>query len=495
MHIEEFGADSSWVRHGDKVGGARGSGDLGGIYKFREDGRLALIKRDPESPNFDIAEYMSSRVFQKIAPGYGAKVKLMVPQGVKHTPGDGAKVYVRSEFFEDYSDMFQDMDKHLPEKVKPSKFFRKDGRPLMMGTREKFTNIITKAFKTLDYQGFDKIAPASLIIGDFDTHSGNIGVVRKPGEKPSLRRIDFGWGFANLTRDVHPHSHSKHLPGMGPTNHFREFPRKLKLTDEFVKGLDTASDIDLGPVLEESFTELQKFYDETTLKKWAQHAMPEEFAKRSIDEIKIDDIKKTLKDVIKSRQASIKELSLQIKVGLLIKKEGKDYKVDRAELKSLVEDNWKYFQAVLTGEKKFKFRDPSLRKSKVMNLAMDEITAIRKELIQQNPTLVTSNIIEDTLQKKIAKKQSQSLVNTLMKSRLKKVIPKVTQLILKNKTINLIKEKKAKLTQLRKTIPIKLTPAKRKIKFRKLTPKSNRVNIQNRKQNIRRRKSYSNSRR
>ena len=130
-------------------------------------------------------------------------------------------------------------------------------------------------------------------------HSGNIGVIRdSEGDPslrriirdsegdPSLRRIDFGWGFSNLTREVHPHSRSKHLPGRGPTNHFREFPSSLKLTDEFAKGLDAAADTDVEPVLREAFETLQRFYDNTTLKKWAQHAMPDEFAKKSIDILK-----------------------------------------------------------------------------------------------------------------------------------------------------------------------------------------------------------------
>ena len=65
----------------------------------------ALIKKDPESPNFDIAEYLSSKIFGIVVPGYGAKVELMIPQDGT-IPGDGSDVYVRSEFFEGYTDMF-----------------------------------------------------------------------------------------------------------------------------------------------------------------------------------------------------------------------------------------------------------------------------------------------------------------------------------------------------------------------------------------------------
>ena len=198
--------------------------------------------------------------------------------------------------------------------LKPSKFFRKDGRPLLMGTRQKLTNLMIKAIDNLGYQGFEKIAPTSLLIGDFDMHVGNIGVIRKDGQKPQLKRIDFGWGFANLTRDIHPHSRSRHLPGMGPTNHFREFPRRYKLTEEFVSGLNQAANTDISKVLDESFSELEKYYNKPVLQKWAQHAMPEHFGKRKAEDIDLSEVRGALKEVMQARQDSIKEFYIKTEV-------------------------------------------------------------------------------------------------------------------------------------------------------------------------------------
>ena len=395
MAIETFGANSSWTKVGKKTGGARGAGNYGGIYT--DGNKKALVKQDQNSPNFDIAEYMSSKIFAAISPGTGATVKIMVPEGQeRNIPGDGSNVYVRSEFFDNYSDMFQDMDQRMSKNNKPSNFFRKDGRPLLMGTRQKLSNLLSKAMDNLGYQGFEKVAPTSLLIGDFDMHVGNIGVIREDGQKPQLKRIDFGWGFANLTKDIRPHSKSKHLAGMGPTNHFREFPRRYKLTEEFVSGLNQAANADISAVLDESFDELKKYYNKPVLQKWAQHAMPENFGNRKVDDIDLSEVRTTLKEVMHARQASIKEFSIEIKLGLIAETTRKGFKksyiIDRGELKKLVKENPEYFKKLISGEKELKLRDKNLRKSNTYKaLLKKEILEVRNEILAEEKKLEGSN--------------------------------------------------------------------------------------------------------
>ena len=386
MEIETFGKDSAWTKKGQKEGGARGAGKYGGIYTNGI--KMALIKQDTSSPNFDIAEYMSSKIFAAISPGTGATVEMMVPKGEEGIPGDGSNVYVRSEFFDNYSDMFKDMDKNMLEKNKPSKQFRKDGRPLLIGTRDTIAGTMRKAMDNLGYQGFSKIAPASLLVGDFDIHIGNVGVIREGDKPPQLKRIDFGWGFANLTRDVHPHSISRHVPGRGPTNHFREFPRKYKLTQEFVDGLNQAASTDITTVLDVSFNELEKYYNKPVLQKWAQHALPKEFGDKNVDQINLLEVRNTLKEVMKARQVSLKEFSIEIELGLITKttKKGrnKNYTIDREKLKKLVKENPDYFKKRLTGEKKIKLRDKNLAKSsKYRKLLKQEVIEAQNEIIKE----------------------------------------------------------------------------------------------------------------
>lgn len=69
MAIETFGENSDWKQKGEKTGGARGAGEFGGVYSNGT--KTALIKQDSASPNFDIAEYMSSKIFAAISPGDG----------------------------------------------------------------------------------------------------------------------------------------------------------------------------------------------------------------------------------------------------------------------------------------------------------------------------------------------------------------------------------------------------------------------------------------
>ena len=331
---------------------------------------------------------MSSKIFAAISPGNGAVVEMMVPEGegIK-IPGDGSNVYVRSEFFDNYSDMFADMDKHMSAKDKPSNRFRKDGRPLLMGTRDVLSGVMAKAMDSLEYQGFDQIAPGSLLVGDFDMHIGNIGVIRDAGKLPQLKRIDFGWGFANLTKEVHPHSKSKHLPGQGPTNHFREFPRKYKLTEEFVSGLNQAANTDISVVLDNSFAELEKYYDKPTLQKWAQHAMPNEFGKTKLAEIDLDIVKTTLKEVMQARQSSLKEFSIEIKLGLIAtpkKGSKKQYTINNTELRKLVVANPDYFKDIVSGKKSLRLRDKKLRSNnQYKKILKEEIVEIRNDIIKE----------------------------------------------------------------------------------------------------------------
>jgi hypothetical protein len=386
--IETFGEGTKWKKKGKKEGGARDAGGEGGIYLNEKEGLTALIKKD-DRIEFNIAEYLGSQLFAALEPSSGAKVQLMVSDTDKTgIPNDGSNVYVRSEFFQNYSDMFKDMDKGMPEKDKPSKYFRKDGRPLMMGTREFFSKTLSKAFKSQDYQDFDKIGPLSLLMGDFDFHPGNIGVIRKGDEKPRLVRIDFGWAFSNMTNDVHPHSFSKHLPGMGPTNHFREFSDDLKFTPEFVNSLNKAAGMDINKVLDESFVNLEKCYNQEALAKWAKHVMPSIYKDKDIKDIHVADVKEDLKKIMVNRQKSLKEFSLEINLGLLFEKDKKGkYKNEispqnREALKNLIRENPDYFESIDSGKKQLRLRDSELGRN-AKQLLEKEIHILRAEVLKE----------------------------------------------------------------------------------------------------------------
>lgn len=394
-----------WNYLAKKSLGANDGGELGGIYKNSDD-ILSMIKSEGDSRK-NISEFLGSQIFQTTNPNHGAKVSLTVPdhltERVNQEGGlqsDGSEVYVRSEFFKNYSDdMYVDMDKHMSTETKPSGWLRKDGgRPIFMGTRELLSNTLSKAFEELNYSSFDKIAPTSLLIGDFDIHTGNIGVIRDPKDytiPPKLVRIDFAGSLDQLEGNIHPYSWSRHLPLLGPTNHFREFPSKLshksKLShnDSFVKGLLDTAQVDLNKTIDDSFAELSKYYSNKALANWAKMAMSQKFKNIPLENIKVADIKDAFKETMQKRQQSLKEYGLQIKLGLLVTKG----KINIPELRELVQEHPDYFNNIINQTKKLK-----LRKEKKIEYILDykarEVLLIKEiaKILQEEKQLLTKKI-------------------------------------------------------------------------------------------------------
>ncbi|MDD9334469.1 MAG: Sca4 family protein [Rickettsiaceae bacterium] len=385
-----------WNYLAKKSLGANDGGELGGIYKSSDD-LLSMIKSEGDSRK-NISEFLGSQIFQATNPNHGAKVSLTVPDHLTekvHQEGglqsDGSEVYVRSEFFKNYSgDMYVDMDKHMSTKTKPSGWLRKDGgRPIFMGTRELLSNTLSKAFEELHYSSFDKIAPTSLLIGDFDIHTGNIGVIRDPEDStilPKLVRIDFAGSLDQLEDNIHPYSWSRHLPLLGPTNHFREFPSKLSHNDSFVKGLLDTAQVDLNKTIDDSFAELSKYYSDKALANWAKMAMCQKFKDIAPEHIKIADIKDAFKETMQKRQQSLKEYGLQIKLGLLVTKG----KINTPKLRELVQEHPDYFNNIINQTKKLKLRKET-KIEYILGYKAREVLLIKEiaKILQEEKQLLT----------------------------------------------------------------------------------------------------------
>lgn len=381
-----------------KSGGANEAGALGGVYASTSDPTsLSMIKQEKQ-PEKNISEFLGSRMFEALSPGYGARVSLIVPDSLadklSHAKGlqdDGSNVYVRSEFFRNYSgDMYVDIDQNMPKGSKPSKLMRKDGgRPLFMGTREWLHGTLTKAFNTLKYKGFQNIAPASLLIGDFDMHTGNIGVIRDPRNPevpPKLVRIDFAGSLDKLEDEIHPHSSSKHLPLIGPTNHYKEFPKEIRNTEQFADSLISTSKVNLEKTIDDSFNELQSHYSNKVLANWAQMSIPERFKNIAAEDITVEAIKGAMKETMSKRQESLKEYGIQIKLTLAVSKDKETglYKVDEQKLEKLVKEHREYFEDIMVGKKKVRLRDEDEGAVKVL---LSKIKTVVKNLFPSTKTL------------------------------------------------------------------------------------------------------------
>ena len=192
----------------------------------------------------------------------------------------------------------------------------------------------------------------SLLIGDFDVHWGNIGVI----SDKKLVRLDFGAAFDHLKGEINPHSISEHLPGLGPTNHFRDFPRTMKLNENFIAELEKVSKENLDQVIDESFKELEKFYSPETIKDFGTR-LGVQFQKD--DQYVANTVKNRFKEKMKERQVSLKNFATELKMDLCITKDEttREWKLDQSKFEGIVKDNPKYFQEVAEGKRKIKLYD------------------------------------------------------------------------------------------------------------------------------------------
>lgn len=217
--MREGNSIESWVKVKDKNVGSSDSGDYGGIYTAAL-GR-ALFKSDADVHN--IAEYVASALSQLYEP----TKKLFADVSLQHAP-DG-RVYVQSNFMPGYEDLL----KVLGLKERP--------KTLDVATKRNIVRLFMPSGEDWQtsslYTSWTQVIAMSLLLGDFDVHIGNMGIVDNGGFAAAVVRIDMGWAFYDWNKDIHPHSESKHLPGVGPTNHYLDFPKEMRLTSAFVNAL------------------------------------------------------------------------------------------------------------------------------------------------------------------------------------------------------------------------------------------------------------------
>lgn len=358
-----------WIFQSEKIGGASSAGEHGGVYKRNDE--VALIKQD-ESVAHNISEFLASRIFKETAPGYGAEIFLtkFASAGIEGSEHDeiGDQVYIGSKFFRNYKDLYVDAYDSLSKPV-PS------DRPRNVGT---WNRAIFKEALSRDgykhYQDFSHVMVTSLLMGDFDVHWGNVGVIQEESRK-KLVRIDFGWAFKNLTPDLRPRSTAMHLPGLGPTNHFREYPETMIFNSDFIDELRRVSDINLTYAMQSAFDELKAYYGSISLKQFAYSIdVPRKVIKETEKEegLLVQAIQNHLKMILGARQQSMKDFATEIEIDLCFREtpEGVrafkgyyDEKRNFISFKDIMCKNPEYFQQISEGQRHIHLRSKEFKGS------------------------------------------------------------------------------------------------------------------------------------
>lgn len=347
LDVELGGRDRSLSFVSKKEGGANSAGDFGGVYEDDMDvaSRKMLLKHDAAEK--DMAEFLASRIFEVTVPDHSARVDLVTVReasGEKHN-------YIASRFLDDYKDLSREVvDRYAP---------RKGGRTFAAGTVDRITGFLRVGMLGRDgtpkYDGFAQTMATSLLVGDFDVHTGNVGVVGRGAGRKKLVRIDYAAAFANLEAEIHPHSRSRHLAGMGPTNHFREYPHSMRISPEMAAECMRVSAIDVSGAVNRAFDEIAMSYSAGDLKKFALRMGIKEEMPVSHSAL-VDMIKSKTSATLKQRQESLKEFGIEIALTLCFDKNGKFVEGGKEKLQELVDNNKEYFRKIDSKEKPLHLR-------------------------------------------------------------------------------------------------------------------------------------------
>ena len=280
-----------------------------------------------------IGEFVGSRIMNAMIGNSGSTIFYAMDANAGKPDRTGKGVYIGSVFFDNYDDLYRDIARvqGIPVSgVDPGVnykrlqnagtwnndifeagmlqtnsnneilFYDKNGN---VSYTKKPTNKLSLAYDYKDpyghtiteeyalklggsprcrYHDLARVCIVSLLLGDFDIHTGNLGVIAnrnpdgttaKGSDDPRdflrddkgniisdefykigrLVRIDQAAGLHDLTDEINPHSQLDHLPGIGPTCHWREFSRHLRISKESAEEAERIANFDQG-VLRQTIT-------------------------------------------------------------------------------------------------------------------------------------------------------------------------------------------------------------------------------------------------
>jgi hypothetical protein len=357
-----------------KIGGAQSAGKYGGIYVHpyfdektnRKKMQRILFKQEVfdngVNHSKNIAEVVAGRIMNTTIGELAASVFFATRPTQSHEaitlPDEtGENVYVGSIYYDQSRDLFKVLG--FTDRPRMIGSWNKETFLNGVPTKDKSGEVRQIGFLTperpaqpreCNFENFNQIVVGGVLVGDFDVHSGNFMVV--PGENPDkegmLVKIDHGGSLEGLEDHVHMHSYVRHIPGAGPTNHIREFPRDLKVNIAFAAELDRQASIDLRGAIEEAMNEVATYYGKKPLADFARYigmAATPHLTDLPADQL-LGEIKRFLITKVMARQRSLQQLAVEIRLSLCIKedKEGKFiFSHEAVDIDQLIKKNPLYF--------------------------------------------------------------------------------------------------------------------------------------------------------
>jgi hypothetical protein len=235
-------------RKGAKQGGANASKFLeAGVYK-NDQGETFLIKKDDDQKQKDIGEYLTSVVYQALAPDHGAQIDF-----IKHENGE---VFLASKFTPGYQDFHKIQGDDERDARGELAEYKLSGKFSQRVYREMDNNM----FPGGEYVGYAEAMAPSMIAGDYARHSGNFGLVDQGDGTKRMVSIDFGAAGrkVHFGREI---DLEVTLPEklLGEKNYYkRDHPQELVYTEEFSRNADKMAKIDISHALEAAWLNIIK---------------------------------------------------------------------------------------------------------------------------------------------------------------------------------------------------------------------------------------------
>lgn len=350
------------TRVSDKVGGSAANGKINGVYSctIHYDSAYPYYKKEQKmlvkhaaNPEDTMREYVAG-VMMNALVGNQSSSAFLLPISVKDgkvllPDATGKNVVLASVYYDTYQEILRTTESGKSGRIYFHEYIYRQQYIKALSSIE------NRKYKP-KHENFYDLVSANLQIGNFDFHGDNCGTANNEAFK--LLSIDPGAGLKHLESDVHIHSHSRHLPGFGPVNHFRNLPREMIISEGLAAALlshsSASSRVNIQSAIDDALAQLDKFYGPVPLVRFARQVGVElddanisrlnnpisETEKLEVKKYILDTISHQLKYIMNARLDSSTTLAYDIKLSLACEK---DKKARTEEIVKLIKENPAYF--------------------------------------------------------------------------------------------------------------------------------------------------------